>query len=114
MARRQWVTIALQAETQDSELQNCLLSALIPWVYWLQQADKTRRPALKHRYQQAASCAYDVLFEHPLTLKMASAELEQWVLWAQEFCAKYQRTSLAVEGRNGYLAKLHYAGWGFL
>ena len=112
-AWRQWVTVVLQTETQDSVLQDWLLSALLPWVYWLQQADKTRRPALKHHYQQAASCAYDLLFEHPLTLGLVPAELERWVLWSQDFCAKYQRTSSAVEGRNGYLAKIHCAGRGF-
>ncbi|MEO1390011.1 MAG: DUF6399 domain-containing protein [Cyanobacteria bacterium J06634_6] len=33
--------------------------------------------------------------------------------WSQEFCAKYQRTSSAVEGRNGYLSQLHHARRGF-
>ena len=33
--------------------------------------------------------------------------------WCREFCAKYQRTSSAVEGRNGYLSKLHHARRGF-
>ncbi|MDJ0703763.1 MAG: DUF6399 domain-containing protein [Leptolyngbyaceae cyanobacterium MO_188.B28] len=112
-AWRQWVTVALQADTQDSELQAWLLSVLLPWVYWLQQTSKTRQPALKHRYQQAASCAYDLLFEHPLTLTLDPADLARWVRWSQDFCAKYQRTSSAVEGRNGYLAKLHCAGRGF-
>ena len=28
-------------------------------------------------------------------------------------CAKYQRTSSAVEGRNGYLAQRHHANRGF-
>ncbi|MEL7004268.1 MAG: DUF6399 domain-containing protein [Bacteroidota bacterium] len=35
------------------------------------------------------------------------------VLWCQDFCAKYQRTSSAVEGRNGYLSKLHQVSRGF-
>jgi hypothetical protein len=32
--------------------------------------------------------------------------------WAQWMCAKYQPTSSAVEGRNGYLSGLHHAGRG--
>jgi hypothetical protein len=28
-------------------------------------------------------------------------------------CAKFQRTSSAVEGRNGYLSRLHHASRGF-
>ena len=109
----QWVTVALQTETPDQGIQHWVLMALLPWIYWSEQADKTRKPTLKYCYQQAASCAYDLLLDQPLTLQLEAAELERWVHWCQDFCAKYQRTSSAVEGRNGYLAKLHHAGRGF-
>jgi hypothetical protein len=62
-----WATQALAAETQDLECQNWVLTAMLPWVYWSQQADKTRQPHLKRRYQQAASDAFDTLFAHPFT-----------------------------------------------
>lgn len=104
---------ALQAETPNEDIQNWVLMALLPWVYWSEQVDKTRQATFKYRYQQAASCAYDLLFEQPLTLQLEAIELERWVHWCQAFCAKYQRTSSAVEGRNGYLSKLHHAGRGF-
>ncbi|MEM9904320.1 MAG: DUF6399 domain-containing protein [Cyanobacteria bacterium P01_D01_bin.44] len=103
----------LEAQTQDLAIREWVLMALLPWVYWTQQADKTRQSALKHRYQQAASCAFDWLLEQSITLKLDANQLEHWVLWCREFCAKYQRTSSAVEGRNGYLSKLHQAGRGF-
>lgn len=108
-----WVTLALPRETQDIDLQNWILIALLPWVYWLKQADKTRHPHLKHRYQQAASDAYDLLMAHPMTLQLYPSELLRWVHWSQDMCAHYQRTSSAVEGRNGYLSKLHHARRGF-
>jgi hypothetical protein len=112
-AWQQWVTLALQAQTQDQTIRNWVLMALLPWVYWTQQADKTRQPALKHGYQQAASHAFDWLLEQPLTQQLEANDLQYWVLWSREFCAKYQRTSSAVEGRNGYLSKLHHASRGF-
>ena len=112
-AWQQWVTIALDGQTQDRALRNWLLSRLLPWVYWQQQADKTRHPSLKRRYQDAASDAFDTLFEHDITLQLTDQQRARWVLWSQEFCAKYQRTSSAVEGRNGYLTKLHHARRGF-
>ena len=90
-----------------------MLSSLLPWLYWTQQADKTRQPALKRRYQDAASDAFDRLFEQDITLQLTDYERERWVLWCREFCTKYQRTSSAVEGRNGYLTKLHHARRGF-
>jgi AcrR family transcriptional regulator len=112
-AWRQWVTAALQTQTPDPAIYSWVLRTLLPWVYWTEQADKTRQPALKNRYQQAASSAFDLLLEQSITLQLEAAELERWVHWCREFCAKYQRTSSAVEGRNGYLSKLHHAGRGF-
>ena len=112
-AWQQWVTLALDGQTQDGAVRNWVLSGLLPWVYWTQQSDKTRQPLLKRRYQDAASDAFDRLFEQDLTLELEDSQRERWVLWCREFCAKYQRTSSAVEGRNGYLSKLHHARRGF-
>ncbi|MGB3297986.1 MAG: DUF6399 domain-containing protein [Phormidesmis sp.] len=112
-AWQQWVTVDLDGQTHDAARRNWVLSCLLPWVYWTQQADKTRQPSLKQRYQVTASSAFDRLFEQDLTLALTDSERERWVLWCREFCAKYQRTSSAVEGRNGYLAKLHHARRGF-
>lgn len=112
-AWQQWVTTALDVQTQDVELRTWVLSGLLPWLYWTQQTDKTRQPVLKRRYQDAASDAFDRLFELDITLQLTDYERERWVLWGREFCTKYQRTSSAVEGRNGYLAKLHHARRGF-
>ncbi|MEO1390010.1 MAG: hypothetical protein AAFV85_21960 [Cyanobacteria bacterium J06634_6] len=67
-AWQQWVTIALDGQTQDLTIRNWVLSYLLPWVYWTQQADKTRQPSLKRRYQETASAAFDRLFEQALTL----------------------------------------------
>jgi hypothetical protein len=112
-AWQQWVTLALNTQTQDRAVCNWVSRFLLPWIYWSQQADKTRQPALKRCYQQAASCAFDRLFEQALTLQLPDHERQRWVLWCQDFCTKYQRTSSAVEGRNGYLSKLHHARRGF-
>ncbi|MEM9805771.1 MAG: DUF6399 domain-containing protein [Cyanobacteria bacterium P01_D01_bin.56] len=89
-------------------------TVLLPWVCWTQQADKTLKLALNQVvYQQAASIAFDRLIEHTLTLKMEADAHNYWVALAQVLCAKYQRTSSAVEGRNGYLAQRHHARRGF-
>jgi len=108
-----WVTQALPAETQDPEVQNWLLTVLLPWLYWSQQADKTRTPYLKHRYQQAASDAFNAVMAAEITLTLQPEALEQWIHWGRRMCANYQRTSSAVEGRNGYLAQRHHASRGF-
>ena len=109
----QWVMQALVVETQEIDIQNWVLTALLPWVYWSQQADKTRKPHLKSRYQQAASDAYDQLMTQTMTLQMDETQCQHWVHWCQWMCAKYQRTSSAVEGRNGYLSQRHHVNRGF-
>ncbi len=72
-------------------------------------ADKTRHPELKQEYQQAANRAYEQLAAHAITQQMGVQQGQQWLDWAQWMNAKYQRTSSAVEGRNGYLSKLNHA-----
>jgi hypothetical protein len=109
----QWVMQALATETQETDVQNWVLTALLPWVYWTQHADKTRKPHLKARYQQATSEAYDQLMAHSMTLQFDDTQLQHWVHWCQWICAKYQRTSSAVEGRNGHLSQRHHVNRGF-
>ena len=107
-----WVNEALLLQTDDLEVQQWVLTVLLPWTYWLQQADKTRHPDLKREYQEAANRGYEQLAAHAITQQMGVKQGQQWMDWAQWMSAKYQRTSSAVEGRNGYLSGLHHAGRG--
>ncbi len=107
-----WVNEALAVKTDDLAVQQWVLTVLLPWTYWQQQVDKTRHPDLKREYQQAANRAYEQLAAHALTQQMGVQQGQQWMDWAQWMSAKYQRTSSAVEGRNGYLSALHHAGRG--
>lgn len=109
----QWVLQSLTAQTQDPDLQNWVLTALLPWVYWHQQTQKTRQSQLKHDYLQATQQAQARFLADAFTPTLADSEQQQWVDWAIWMCAKFQRTSSAVEGRNGYLSGLHHANRGF-
>ena len=103
----QWVFQALPAQSQDPDTQEWVLRTLLPWVYWHQQAQKTRQPQLKQSYQQAAQRAKTAFLYTDFT------QQQEWVDWAIWMCDKFQRTSAAVEGRNGYLSVLHHANRGF-
>ena len=109
----QWTTQALAAETSDMDTQNWVLTAMLPWVYWTQQAEKTRQPELKRRYLTAASGAFDVLIAHPFTERTDDLQQKRWQHWCLWMSAKYQRTSSAVEGRNGYLSQRRHVTRGF-
>lgn len=45
---------------------------------------------------------------HPITIKMAPAQLQQWRDWATWMVGKFQRSSSSVEGRNGYLSQMYH------
>jgi hypothetical protein len=109
----QWVSAALPAQTEHLEIQQWVLTVVLPWTYWDQQADKTRQPELKQRYRQAADQADELLLAHTITQQIDDPQRQQWIEWAQWMCSKYQRTSSAVEGRNGYLSRLHHTARGF-
>jgi len=108
----QWVLAALSAQTQDLDTQHWVLTVLLPWVYWHQQTQKTRQPLLKQAYQQAAQQAHARFLADAFTPTLSDTQHRQWLDWAIWICAKFQRTSSAVEGRNGYLSRLHQANRG--
>jgi len=108
-----WAIHALAAQTPSPEIQNWVLGGLLPWVYWLQHSDKTQHSEFKARYQQAADQAAQNLLAHPLTQTLAAEERQTWIDWARWMANNYQRTSAAIEGRNGDLTRLHHAGRGF-
>jgi len=106
-------SLALQAKTDDLQLQQWVVERLLPWAYWHQQADKTRQKLLKLVYQAAAEPGKDRLGADPLTRQLEADTLPEWVEWANWIALKYQRTTSAVEGRNGYLSRLHHSSRGF-
>ena len=109
----QWVDEALKVKTDELEVQQWVFTLLLPWIYWQQQAEKTRQPDFKREYQQAAQRAYEQWAAHGITQQMGGQQGQESIDWGWWMCAKYQRTSSAVEGRNGYLSGLHHAGRGF-
>ena len=46
---------------------------------------------------------------HPLTSVVSEEEKNQWSNWAHWIVMKFQRTSSAVEGRNGALARMNHS-----
>ena len=108
-----WVLQSLRSQTQDPDIQNWVLDCLLPWVYWHQQTQKTRQPHLKLSYQQATNLAHLRFLAHHFTKTLPILEQQHWLDWAVWICSKFQRTSSPVEGRNGYLARLHHSNRGF-
>ncbi len=108
----QAVEQSLLTEELDELTQNWLVSCLLPEVYWLTQFEKTKNRDLRPVYQKAYEKAHQELLAHQLTLTLNQVEIEQWRDWATNMVAKFQRTTSAIEGRNGYLSRLHHSGRG--
>lgn len=107
-----WVCHSLSVEQLSPQTSNWLLTRLLPVVYWQQQLRKTKSPALKLAYQSAYTHAHRLYSQDSLTPTISPKELQQWWTWAEWMVNKFQRTSSQVEGRNGYLSRIHHCGRG--
>jgi hypothetical protein len=98
--------------------------SLLPWVYWEHQVAHTRCARRKTKMQRAGAEVCSTFDQHAITQRLTPHVLADWKTWATEQVKAFQRTSSAVEGRNGALAQLHhnqrglpkrrYKGWTIL
>lgn len=109
----QSVVDALASKSQDPQMQAWVVSALLPSVYWHQQVEKTRTSSLKAIYREAAHQADKTLKTHPMSAQLSPEVYQDWLRWAHQQCTRVQRSSSAIEGRNGQLSRLYQATRGF-
>jgi hypothetical protein len=81
---------------------------LLPWVYWEHQVAHTRCARRKATMWQAGEVVRAAFHAHAFTRRLPVPVLEAWHTWATPQVLAFQRTSSAVEGRNGVLAQLHH------
>jgi hypothetical protein len=81
---------------------------LLPLVYWDHQLARTRCARRKAKMRAALEAVRVAFHTHPFTTQLAPDVLEEWKAWATQRVQVFQRTSSAVEGRNGYLSHMHH------
>lgn len=81
---------------------------LLPLVYWEHQAAHTRCARRKAKIHHALEAVQAAFHTHAITKQLAPEVLEDWKAWATQRAKAFQRTSSAVEGRNGYLSQMHH------
>ncbi|MBF0460682.1 MAG: hypothetical protein HQL87_04725 [Magnetococcales bacterium] len=91
---------------------NWLLFTLLPVVYWHKQMKITKNKRLKAVYRKAWEQALAEYHANPLTQRLSSVDVARWRAWAEWMTNKFQRTSSAVEGRNGCLSQMYHNGRG--
>lgn len=105
-----WCEESLNNDKIDNELKNWLLMYLLPSVYWQNQVKRTKNSDLKESYRKAFKDAQLKLEQHPLTPLFITQK--EWLSWARWMASNFQRTTSAVEGRNGCLSQMHHNGRG--
>jgi hypothetical protein len=81
---------------------------LLPRVYWAHHVTHTRCVRRKARLRKALEASQTAFDAHVLTQRLPLQALEAWQAWASQRVRAFQRTSSAVEGRNGYLSQMHH------
>jgi hypothetical protein len=102
-----WVTESLSVQTLDPEKKAWVLQTALPAVYWYHQREKTQNSAQRKKYSANWQQALAGFQAHPLTTALSADELLYWQAWAEEAVGRFQRSSSAVEGRNGYLSQMY-------
>lgn len=83
-------------------------ACLLPMVYWDHQVARTRCRRRKAKMQEAWAEVCVAFDQHAITQGLAPDVLADWKAWAFQRTQAFQRTSSAVEGRNGYLSQMHH------
>ena len=81
---------------------------LLPLMYWQEQLRRTRHPGQKAQIALVLQAVEEVFERHPCTRQLKPEVLAGWKAWAAEHAKAFQRTSSAVEGRNGYLSQMQH------
>lgn len=96
----------------DEAMQQWLLYRLLPVVYWHQQKQRTKNPTQRHKYKQAWELALAALQQDKFTKTLSDSQMQHWLAQADWMARQFQRSSSAVEGRNGCLSQMHHTGRG--
>jgi hypothetical protein len=83
--------------------------SLLPKVYWEQQASRADTIELRDAYRVIAQDALVAWQAHPLTMLLPEKEIQRFHSWAEWMSRQFQRSSSAVEGRNGSLSQKYHS-----
>ena len=99
----QWVNCELLNKGCDDITKDWVINYLLPCMYWEQQIIKSKSSkTLRELYRSVYNSSKKKLEKHVLT---TNELISEWMDWAKYMCGKYQRTTSAIEGRNGFLSE---------
>ncbi|MGB1271803.1 MAG: DUF6399 domain-containing protein, partial [Endozoicomonas sp.] len=107
-----WIHTLLADTPPEPRLNDWIVYRMMPVIYWHGRLEKAKKKEQRQLYQRAWKKAQQRYQDDPLTQTLSEAQVQQWRLWCENKVKHFQRTSSAVEGRNGCLAQLYHNGRG--
>jgi len=107
-----WVRETLQGLELDVDTELWLTSTLLAVVYWHQKMEQTKNRNSKESYRKAWEAVSDKLKTDSFSEKLSITEMQKWLTLAENMARQFQRSSSAVEGRNGCLSQMYRNGRG--
>ncbi len=104
----EWIDQSLAQQNHDQITKAWLKEVLLPKIYWQSQLKKCRSKKLRPIYQTAYENSKVLLSQHPISENIKPELMREYEEWAKSMVNRFQRTSSAVEGRNGYLSQLNF------
>ena len=107
-----WVRETLLNLELDVKTELWLTTTLLPVVYWYQKMEQTKNRHAKEKYRKAWEAASNAIKAHPFSATLSTSEMQHWLTLAENIARQFQRSSSAVEGRNGCLSQMYHNGRG--
>lgn len=107
-----WVMESVETLKLKEEQKDWVVYILLPVIYWQQQLKRTQNTDARKAYRRAYEKGLAAWRAHSLTQRAQEEEIQRYQEWAEWICVKFQRSSSAIEGRNGCLAQMHHNGRG--
>ena len=107
-----WINTLLEDGVSDPTQNHWVKNRMMPVVYWHERMEQTRKKEPRRLYQSAWKKALQAYQDDPLTQRLSEEQIQHWRQWCENKVRHFQRTSSAVEGRNGCLAQLYHNGRG--
>lgn len=104
-----WADESLEALRLDAGCKTWAKESLLPVIYWSYQVGRTDNPELREIYSNAHKVALHAWKNHPVTKNIPQETLDNCQRWAETMTMRFQRSSSAIEGRNGCLAQMYHS-----
>ena len=107
-----WIHTLLADSAPDPALNSWVAYRLMPVMYWHFRLTQAKKPALRQLYKTAWIKAQKAFQADSYTHHLPDEEIAEWRQWCESKVKHFQRTSSAVEGRNGCLSQMYHNGRG--